>query len=68
MAPNPSNKQPAARWRKARASVPRGYCVEALIGVNTVQLRDSKGPQDGQLRFDRPSWAAFLHGLTHSER
>jgi hypothetical protein len=64
MATNPSN-QSAAKWRKARASVPRGYCVEALIEVDTVQLRDSKGPQDTQLRFGRRSWTEFLEGLYH---
>lgn len=65
MATNPTDQQPGAAWRRARASIPKNYCVEALIAATSVHLRDSKGPQDVQLRFGRLSWTAFLEGLNH---
>jgi hypothetical protein len=63
MAPN---RPPVTMWRKARASTPENYCVEALVESDTIHLRDSKGPQDVQLRFGRSSWTTFLEGLNHS--
>jgi hypothetical protein len=67
MTTSPSDQQPGAAWRKARASIPKNYCVEALVEADTVHLRDSKGPQDAHLRFGRLSWAEFLGCLDHSE-
>jgi hypothetical protein len=66
---NPSSMprpRPDAVWRRASASVKEGYCVEVLVRSDVVDLRDSKDPQDKQLRFDRRSWAWLLDRACHS--
>lgn len=41
-----------------------GSCVEVATPCSHVYVRDSKDPHGGQLQFSRPSWSAFVAGVT----
>jgi hypothetical protein len=52
--------QDTPQWRRSSHSGGGNDCVEiAPVGVGTA-VRDSKNPNDAQLRFDTARWAAFL--------
>jgi hypothetical protein len=49
-----------SKWRRARASIPFNDCVEVLINQESVRVRDSKGGQVTELRFEPRVWACFV--------
>lgn len=52
-------------WRRASACNPSGNCVEINRStMDQVDVRDSKQPAPGTLRFDAVSWSAFLTAVT----
>jgi Domain of unknown function (DUF397) len=51
------------RWRKSTRSATNGACVEIAELTGAVAVRDSKDPQGPRLRFDLPSWRAFVAGV-----
>jgi hypothetical protein len=52
-----------ARWRKASASASNGHCAQVRMANGTVQVRDSKNPDGGMLKFTRAEWESFTAGL-----
>jgi hypothetical protein len=47
-------------WRKARASVGNGACVEVAPFQGKVMVRDSKDPDGSVLAYTQTEWRAFL--------
>lgn len=47
------------RWRKARASVNDGACVEVASAGGLVAVRDSKNPDGSRLCYSARSWREF---------
>jgi hypothetical protein len=55
-------------WTKSSFSSANGECVElALLGDDTVALRDSKDPLGAVLHFTRREIDAFLKGAVSGE-
>lgn len=57
----------STEWRKARASVGNGNCVEVRHHGGTVQVRDSKDQDGPVLSFTRAEWDAFMGGARADE-
>lgn len=47
-------------WRKSSHSISNGACLEAAAVVQTLVVRDSVNPADGQLRFPAQAWREFI--------
>jgi uncharacterized protein DUF397 len=59
---------PALEWRKARASVNNGQCVElAPLPDGGVAVRDSKNQTGAILEFTKQEWAVFTAALVAGE-
>ncbi|EME51977.1 DUF397 domain-containing protein [Amycolatopsis decaplanina] len=55
-------------WRKAKASVGEGACVElAVTPTGEIALRNSNRPAEGTLPFTKREIAAFLTGARDGE-
>jgi hypothetical protein len=54
-------------WIKARASNSEGSCVEMRRRGGVVEVRDSKDPDGGVLRYTPAEWAAWLDGAKKGE-
>jgi hypothetical protein len=50
----------SGRWRRASACIPDNQCVEVRLDEENVDVRDTKQKNGPELRFCRPSWAAFV--------
>lgn len=56
------------RWRKSRASNPRGECVEmAAVTGGGVAVRNSREPAEGTLVFTRGEVRAWVEGIKDGE-
>jgi hypothetical protein len=49
-------------WRKSRASVGNGACVEVAPFQGKIAVRDSKDPDGPVLAYTQAEWRAFLQG------
>jgi uncharacterized protein DUF397 len=49
-------------WRKARASIGNGACVEIAPFQGKVVVRDSQDPDGPVLAYAQAEWRAFLDG------
>jgi hypothetical protein len=49
-------------WRKSSRSS-GGQCVEILMTEDSIAVRDSKAPAEGQLVFTPTEWRAFVEGV-----
>ncbi|MEU5288545.1 DUF397 domain-containing protein [Streptomyces sp. NPDC020755] len=57
-----------ASWRKARASINNGNCVEvASLPEGRVAVRNSRFPHGPALVFSKAELAAFLDGAKREE-
>jgi hypothetical protein len=54
---------PGRTWRKSSYSGGGNDCVEVLLSVETVGVRDSKNPTAGVLQVPAGSWRALLSAL-----
>lgn len=55
-------------WRKARASVGEGACVElAPMPTGDIALRNSNRPEAGIIPFTKPEIAALLVGAREGD-
>lgn len=48
------------RWQKATRSDPNANCVEARYVDGFVEVRNSKHPDAGSVRFTRSEWETFI--------
>ena len=55
-----------SRWRKSRHST-SGNCVEVRLHGGRVEVRDSKDPRGGVLRYTADEWDAFIAGAKDGE-
>ncbi|UGT59141.1 DUF397 domain-containing protein [Nocardia asteroides] len=56
------------RWFKSSYSADQGNCVEvAYLPDGQLGVRDSKNPGVAALTFSRPSWVAFVAGMSAGE-
>lgn len=56
-------KADGLKWRKARASVGQGACVElAPMPTGDIALRNSNRPDAGVIPFSKPEIAAMITG------
>lgn len=54
-------------WIKASASQGQGECVEVRRKGDVVEVRDSKNPDAGIMRYTPREWSAFLNGAKQGE-
>jgi len=55
-------------WFKSSDSTGANNCLEARIHTNgTVDVRNSKTPEDGMVSFTPGEWTAFLSGAKRGE-
>jgi uncharacterized protein DUF397 len=54
-------------WRKSKASMASGQCVEVQVTSDGTRVRDSKNPAGAVLSFTRAEWEAFLDGARGGE-
>jgi Domain of unknown function (DUF397) len=54
-------------WRKSKASLPDGNCVEVAFGDEAVRVRHSQDPSGSVLYFSYSEWRAFLTGARNGE-
>lgn len=56
-------------WRKSTRSGSNGdHCVEvAKVPGTGVAVRNSKHPEDGELRFEPGAWGDFVRGVADGE-
>ena len=47
-------------WRRSTRCGNWGNCVEVAVAAGETAVRDSKAPDDGQLRVASRQWATFL--------
>jgi hypothetical protein len=47
-------------WRKSSKSLQNGDCIEVRLGINGVEVRDSKDPEGPVLAIDTKSWRSFV--------
>jgi hypothetical protein len=51
-------------WRRSSRSYGGGACIEAAARYGMrIDVRDSKNPQGGVLRFTAAQWNAFVTGV-----
>jgi len=48
------------RWHKPSRSGNNGQCVEARFVDDVVEVRNSKDPRAGSVRFTRAEWETFI--------
>lgn len=48
------------KWRKARASLGNGECIEVAPSAGRVAVRDSKMPAGTVLLYSAAEWRSFL--------
>ncbi|MFI9641845.1 DUF397 domain-containing protein [Micromonospora sp. NPDC051925] len=53
-------------WRTSSRSGSNGQCVEVRDRGAQVDVRDSKAPDAGTLRFGPIAWDAFISGVKAS--
>lgn len=58
---------PDDRWVTSSRSANGDQCVAVAMVPGTVAVRDSKQPDQGQLRFDPGSWADFVEAVKKGE-
>jgi hypothetical protein len=56
----------ASGWHKSSRSG-SGGCVEVLLTAESIAVRHSKAPADGQLVFTPKEWRAFVEGVRLGE-
>jgi Domain of unknown function (DUF397) len=66
-----TNSLSESGWFKSSLSG-NGSCVEVLItrgpiGIDSIAVRDSKAPTQGQLVFTPNEWRAFVEGVRLGE-
>lgn len=55
-------------WIRSSLSTYNGNCVEvAGLNEDTIQVRDSKNPRGGVLKFSPEEWDAFIGGVLNGE-
>jgi hypothetical protein len=54
-------------WIKAKKSNDEGQCVEMRRNGDAIEVRDSKNPDGGILRYSPAEWAAWLDGAKKGE-
>jgi hypothetical protein len=54
-------------WTRASACINGSECVEMRQHDGAVEVRDSKNPEGGTLRFTSGEWAAWLDGAKKGE-
>ena len=52
------------RWQKATRSGSNGQCVEARYLDGVVEVRNSKLPEAGAVRFTRSEWLTFIAAVS----
>jgi hypothetical protein len=50
-------------WRTSTRSGTNGDCVEVRYADEHIEVRDSKDPAGGTVRFDAAAWLAFLSAV-----
>ena len=55
------------RWKKSSFSATDISCVETIIEVDEIQVRDSKNPDGPVLKFTPNEWDAFIAGAKDGE-
>ncbi|SCD80474.1 protein of unknown function [Streptomyces sp. Termitarium-T10T-6] len=64
----PADQISGASWRKARASLNNGNCVEVTsLPEGSVAVRNSRFPHGPALVFSKAEMAAFLDGAKRAE-
>jgi hypothetical protein len=59
---------PHAGWRISSFSTASGTCVEvALVGDDTIAVRNSNAPENGTALFNRAEMRAWLLGVKAGE-
>jgi len=56
----------SATWRRASHCVSSG-CVEARLVGDDIQVRSSKDPDGGSVRYDRDEWRTFVTAVKAGE-
>lgn len=55
-------------WYKSSASTGANNCVETRVFADgSVDVRNSKNPEDAQVRFTAGEWEAFVAGVKNGE-
>jgi Domain of unknown function (DUF397) len=56
----------SSEWKKSSRSGTTG-CVEVRIANSGIEVRDSKNPGGGHLKFTTAEWDAFVEGVALGE-
>ena len=62
-----NHRRPTNRGWYISSYSQNGSCVEVRIGLDEVQVRDSKDPGGPVLSFTLTEWAVFLRGVKKGE-
>jgi hypothetical protein len=54
-------------WRKSKASVAQGECVEMASTQKSVLVRDSRDAAGAVLEFSPPQWSSFVRRIREGD-